>query len=373
MTATHARRWFFALTLSTTVWFPMMAPAQQAVQPPQPALRASATISALDRQTVQKWVDALLDQLFLAATPEREDPKFLAQVLEQYNAQGATPAFKEAVSRSFIASLPKRYAGKTSLNDSNLPRPVTVVHALLAMNTFADAGALDLYMKALADDTAAGVRLLAAEGLISIKPKLNAQQWSGVVAAVQKAGESEPDPVVLGRYYRLLATDSDARSQDAMLKVLDARLNRFEQKNELPAVADRLAAEWLGPRAVAMNNAANQNQITLRMARLLADCVYAYGTVGKLAERKEPIERVILSADAQLKAIATPKAAGKAIPDVTKAMLDGGPAQVDKMQAEVDRWIGTASAPGLLNAAPFNLPTGLAIKRPATAPATTPD
>ena len=132
------------------------------------------------------------------------------------------------------------------------------------------------------------------------------------------------------------------------------------------------AAAWLGKRALAAGNASASNSAAGRIARLMTSSVYAYFTEKLRKGQQELIERVIRAAETQLKAIVQSRAPNKQVPDITAAMLSGGPGRTDKMTLALNKWIGTTQSRGLLNDAPFNLKPGLGIERPSPTTAPSP-
>jgi hypothetical protein len=150
------------------------------------------------------------------------------------------------------------------------------------------------------------------------------------------------------------------------------RLNRFEQKGEIPSLADLHAANWLGARAAATQNAAQNNQIITQLGRLLADAAFAYVNQKTTQTRREQLERVVLAAEQALRTAAGSRLPAGQAGNVSAAILNTGPDQGKRITQEVAKWIGAPGAPGALNRAPFNLPPGLNIQRamPATSTAT---
>ncbi len=360
--------------------FTPAAPAQPAPAPPASPnltiIRATAPVSAIDRQNVQTWVEAQFDQLFASAKPDTDGAKVRTQLLEHFEAGNATPDFKTALAQTVTAALTKRYTGKTSPDGSGAPRPLAVVHPLLLLNTYGDVASLDIYKQALTDDSSPGVRVAAARGLIGLRDKMSGPQWAALILDVAKAAKAETDPIAIGWMVRLLKVNNPQRAQQVapvMAQILADRCTRFEQKEgAMPAPADRDAAAWLGPQGIATQNNQLKNDITLSIARLLADAVFVYTQPQTTPGRKDDLAKIIPVAEQQLKAIATNRAPNKPQPDVAQALQAAVADQTKKMTAELEKWIGTATTPGFLNAAPFAFPAGLGIQRPAPTTSTAP-
>jgi hypothetical protein len=152
------------------------------------------------------------------------------------------------------------------------------------------------------------------------------------------------------------------------LRVLDARLLRFEQQGELPAMADVEVLTWMVSRLAASITPDDDGRRTAG-GPIAGRC--RTSTQARLDEvTGQRIERVIVG-PRQLKAAVKP--ASPASPDVTEAMYKGGATVGEAMQLQVNQWIGTTQTAGLLNKPPYNLPAGLGIQRtePATGQPTT--
>ena len=226
--------------------------------PPAPNLaliRRNATISPIDAQNIQRWVDQQVDQLFDSNNLDADAVKFRTTLLEHFEAADATAGFKKVLADSVAASLARRYKGVTSLADPQLPRPMPVIYVLLLLQTFDDPGAAAIDRQALLDKSvppAPGIKAVAARGLRLLRSRLDAAAWAALVPDAQKAGLQTSDPVALEEIYRLLMVDTpDARVQEdvAVLRILEGRNNDFEKKGLFPCLGDGEAATWLGTAA----------------------------------------------------------------------------------------------------------------------------
>ncbi len=328
----------------------------------------------IDRQRVQTWCQERIKQLLESKEPMKEVPAFLGEVNPHLLAADATPAFKTGMIEVIAAAFAAQYKPVPATSSSKPGDSLSAAILLAFIKARETPAALPCYKLAI-KDAAPSVRLIAAEGLL--KAKLTAQDWDTLLPDVQKQAAVETDPVTLDRLYRLL-TAGGGPAQDkavsAIMAILDARLIRFEQKGEFPALADATATAWLAGRIAQIANNQTKNEVVRRTARLMADAVYHLTQTEAGRDQRQTLERVIVMTEAQLKAMVKVLAPAVATqPDVTTPMAAGGPDRNTKMDKELSAWIGTAQAPGVLNAAPFNFERGLAIKRPAPAsgPATT--
>ncbi len=344
-----------------------LVPAAQAQQPPNIAvIRDRPTISQIDAQAISRWLDDSLAQLASSSSPDTDGQKFFAALMEQYRASNATPAFRQAVARSLSEVFVKRYtppaAGQTG--------PVlATVYPLLALRTFKDPSAFPAFQKALTDPSP-GVRLAALDGLLSIRDQIPVQQWQQLQPNLQSLGAAETDPTVLDRLFKLLSVTDAQRAPLALAtvtRIMETRLPLLEQKRQWPVLADGQITAWLAGRLAGANPQTRTTVVRI-IARVLADAVFSYLNQNPNDVTKEQLERVIQISEQQLRTAVGASVSGG---DVSAAMLSGGPAQAQKMNAELDRWIG---ANGALTRPPFSLPAGLGIVRPppASAPATEP-
>lgn len=324
-------------------------------------------LATIDRNNVEAWINSQIQQMFAAQndqTLQAQGREFVDTITQNARAADATPKFKDGVATiladSFVAQYPKAPANR---------RPLAAVYPLMALNQLAQPTPkmIDAFTLGLSEPTS-GARLLGATGLLTVKAQLNQQQWTALVPVLQKVGSAETNGPTLARIYRLLALPANAPvdSSAAVLAILEARLGRIEQKKGLPMAADAEAIQWLGERFPTLTNPQVQDKAILLIARMLTNTVYAY--VNKPAEPQlAPYEKVIMTAEAELKKAVTRRAPNAKASDLTKAMLDNGPSQANAMLLALNAWIGTAQQAGTLNAAPFNFEKGLKIAPPPAA------
>lgn len=360
-----------AAVASNPVW-------AQEVARPNFALIRKTEFANLDRQNVQRWLDQQIDAVVDA--PSTEAAAKLAQdiffgrdkgkegIVPQYQAQDATEGFKTGMAQILCDTFQNRY--KLLSDNPTDQKRLASIYLLMALNQVGRPMALPCYRLAI-QDQASGIRTLAAEGLLKIRAQVPAADWTPLVPMIQKAAVAENNRVALSRLYQLLIVPEGGRGENAAVvqSVLEARAERFEQTGLLPTTADADAVAWLAGQ-VKGANAQTKNAAVATIARVLADAVYSYTQSKPTEKQKEMLERTIMQVEKSLTELT---AVAKA-PNVTAAMLAAGASQADKMGQQLDAWIGTATTPGVLNEAPFNLPRGLNIKRSqpdatATAPA----
>lgn len=337
-------------------------------------IRKTPFTTNADRQSVTDWAQRLIDELFSVDKPVIAGALFYRRMTEDFSAADATPGFKDGLAEILAEAFASRYQPRASGPEAT--NPVPVVFVLAVLRVYQRPSAFEGFQRALADP-AAGVRLMAAVGLGAIREKIDDQQWTAMLANVQKAGVAETDPVVLGRMYGLLRAQAASRVAAAvpvMLAILDARMTRFETKGGWPVPADGQAAVWLGDKTRAINDARTRTNAVRQIGRLLADGVHAFTKQNPPETYQTRLEEAIESTEKGLRmSVAAILTNNPLLPDVTKAMLQGGPSRADNMQLELNNWMGTDQVPGVLNKPPFNFERGLNIKRTAPETPATPE
>jgi hypothetical protein len=243
------------------------------------------------------------------------------------------------------------------------PAPLPTVFALLATKLTPNVSALPCYQAALADPSS-GVRLVAADGLLSIK--IPADEFDAIFNQLSKIAAAEPNPAVLSRQWRVLAQPgqaSDANIAEALLAILEARVIRFEQKGESPSIVDVDMLKWLVGKLPTLNDAAVRNQVIQLAARVMTDAAYVYVTAKPAKFQAQRLEVVIQTSEKMLGTLVKPTGNAK-LPSVTSAMSRGGDDAPGKMQEALIAWIGDGDVDGLLNGDPYKFKRGLGIERP---------
>jgi len=356
--------------------------------PNLPEIR-KATFADIDRRTVSDWSNKQIDELFKADDPTIsliQGGIFCNTVITNYKAANATARFQSGMAEIITQSFGKHY--KSGANNAPPQYIIGITYLLTMLKEFAQPTSRAVFQQALSDPVP-GFKVLGAEGLLAIRDTIRDEDWRAIVSTVDKLGVKETNPAVLSRFYRLISVNTGPRVTDSlpvMLKMLDSRLTQIDKQGKLPGPVDSEAVEWLGRIFSGINDEAQQNGITLSIARLLTHSVYAYlpllqeapdpkkkDKIKKLTAKKKRLELIIESTEKQLKSIATAKAPGKPRPDISGVIPEGGLERGKNMLLELDKWIGTEDAPGLLNGPPFSFKRGLDITRVVPGPAETAD
>jgi len=348
---------------------------------PDFALIRTTDLQVIDRDRVQNWLEQQVSGLLALTANEAvaaQGSALVATITEHFRASNATKAFKDGLAQLVLQIVARQYNSPPASAEAR--KPMAVGFALLAAQAVlpnADTAAAAACFTPALSDPAPAVRYLAAGGLAAVADKTDNQQWNSLLAAVQKAAAAESDPVALGAQLQILLVRSGPRSEavvPAVQAVMDARLEAIARQTLLPGPQDGEIASWMGEQALKIAEARNTVPFVDRIARLMTLATWSYLSEMPSSPRRLQLERVVMSAEAQLKALARAKANVATPPDVTAAMLAGAatPAQAENMTAALERWIGTSQQPGVLNNPPFGLPVGLGLARPATASASPP-
>ena len=326
------------------------------------ALRKTALTNSDDKDQVQAWVQAQVTGLFESADPLRDGSALYRTLRTHFRASDANAGFKDQVSQMLASAFTAQY--KPPADGKKNENPLPAVFVLVALKLHPQPGGLACYRAALGDP-ASGIRLVAADGLLTAA--VPADQWKTLFEQVAKLAAAESNPAALSRQWRVLIRDGAAPADQvakALLDILDARALRFEQQGVMPSVVDVNIIAWLLGQDQPLKNATTKKRLVLLTGRVLADAVHAYLNQGPDKLRRHRLERVILSTETALKQLA--KGAGDGdLPDVTGAMCGGGETCRVNMASALAGWIGTTDRAGVLNGEPFKLEPGLGIERPA--------
>jgi hypothetical protein len=363
--------------LAVSAW-PVGARAQET--PSFETIRTT-NFAAIDRTTVNDWLDAQLQDLLRASdnlAALRSGSALYVTLLREVNHPDASQAYQDGLAELMAQSGLEAYRRRDPETSARVPFGAMYALMIGRMGTARmnepPAEAVDTFRNAIGNE-ASSVRLVAADALRDIRERLNEQQWSQVVATIRQTALEEADPVTLGRLVEVLFAENPARASAAIPAVeaiLESRVEQIESKGLLPAPVDAQMAEFLAPRAAGSDNSNFVTSAANLAGRLLADAAYFYTRSSRGDIRNKQLERVIKTAEDQLKQIVRSKAAGVSLPDVTGAMLNNiteePDVQTKAMNEALAAWIGQGETQGVLNRAPFNLPVGLAIERTVAGP-----
>lgn len=343
--------------------------AQEAIKEPNwPAIR-KADLAAIDRTTVQRWLDAQIQNLIsnedIPATRDAAS-KFHKKLMEQLTASDAAAPFKERVSDMVAGSFSKAY--QVNENSAKSPHPLGASAVLMVLRDAPRPTALPCFKSALSDPTP-GPRFVAAEGLLALQKSFTQQDWTGLIPDLQKAAIAETNNPALSRIFRLLFAAPGDTAASTILAILESRSASFEKDGRMPLRADGEAMAWLANRAEPGTDATLRVSVTRCAAHLLANAVHSYVNEKPGREHMEQLELVILLVEPRLVSLAKAIDRNFKVPEPTvqTALQSGGSERHQKMTSAMTAWIGAGETQGVLNKPPFSFPVELGIKRPSPA------
>lgn len=338
-------------------------PAPPAIGPDLAPIRARIPTEP-DQRIITQWIEAQI------TAASGEDPagirNFRRAFGDQYRATGATEGFRTALaqlaSRSFAQAIANRAGGAKGPALCSIMMTV-----LIEMN---QPSAVEAALAGLSHPSDA-VRDRSAKCLTQLAGKLSEGDVTKVVAAAQAAGGKENQPLALREIYRLLAAGGKPEdSVKAICAIVQTRLAAYKARDVRACRGDAAAAEAIA--AYFSGNARSQiTQATAkmalqRMAELLTAAVLNYiadppekPDDRAYLERQDNLEITIDAVEKALVAVAKSQKDSLQPAVVADKLKQAGAGRNADMQLELNKWIGTSSTPGLLNAAPFSLPVGL--------------
>jgi hypothetical protein len=340
-------RFFLLLVVVLISAWSVSAPACLAQAPPAELreVMSSDSISAAQSDQISQWVDACVKAVQAGRTDalQRVRADFFA-----LTGESATPAFRSKLAELFaqrIAELMGRF---------NAEQSRVVVMALAATQA---PPAIEPLLGALSAADPA-TRALAARGLGAFGGNLG----SSAEQAIERLGKvalAEPVPLVKASLCRALGTAARAGTVAPILaEIIGEHSDRLRRDGPADVTPLLAAIEALNGLQLDGVSAQDRPPVVGAVANLLQYSVTVYTGNAKLEKAiKENLERIIYRAEVVLGRLLAAEGAAE-LPGVAEAMMSGGKDVPDKMRAELDKWLGTAGSPGVLNAAPWSLPVG---------------
>ena len=208
-----------------------------------------ASKESLDRRAAQQWLDAQVQQLLTsddAKAVQTLGSGLYTKLIGHYQSKDAAKEFRTGLAEIIAESFTKQY--KPSAENAKPPRPLGASFVLLMLRDFKQPSCLPCFKAALSDPTP-GPRLVAAEGLAGIRDQVSDQEWTALVAELQKAAAKETSSVTLSRIYRVLMVETPNRVDGAVAAVnaiLDSRLAVFEKELKRPHRSRRRSGRLAG-------------------------------------------------------------------------------------------------------------------------------
>lgn len=311
-------------------------------------IRSLATLGALEPERVQSWIRCQVDQLIFEVTKVPADfTKFVGRLDAQFSNPANSPAFKTLLATQL---------GLVSATE--LPRPelhpmagTAIARVLVNMEVVETLPGL---LAGLKSKTPA-VRYLAARGLNQLKPTLarDKARLAEVVSAIQSAGITEGDSVVVSHLYRALAYPTNVPDVlPAILAILDARLQARRSRTTSDGGEIEALEFFRSDGVLTALNAEQKNQLAQKLAVFLRLDAHRFAAPDVSSQEKLLIERTLEGLEAVM-VLLTGKPA-----IIAEEFARGGTDSA--VSTAVAQWVGDPSSnqQGILNAAPWNVPVG---------------
>jgi hypothetical protein len=358
-----------ALAVCATASLLPMAVAQTPA--PAPAAAPSNNLAALrtraptdaDRRVITEWIGG---QIQSAAKKDPPDlVAFRRAFLGEFKASGANEQFRQV-----FADLSAEAFGRAIADPANAQGTGALMCGM-ALGTLADMNrpsGVPVALEGLKHKSEV-VRERAASCLLRMRDRVPPAETQRVFDAVAVAAGKETGGLALHAMYKaLIAYGKPEDTTKAILAVLDARIPVYEKRDLHGCAGDVTAADLLLDTFTnrrAQLTAETLQRAVQRLAELLTVAVLNYKglmAAGSASSESlmDPQQQCLeLLIDATERAMA--KAANTDLQQQSVSAQMKGPetGRLERMQASLDRWIGTAQKPGVLNQQAFGVPVGL--------------
>lgn len=319
-----------------------------------------------DRQAITQWVQAEIEAAIAKDPPDLRTLR--RHCLEQDRATGATRQFRD-VFAEVLTQATTSAIGDTQYAEGN--GALACAMLLRTLREIKQPTSVAAGRAGLAHPSPV-VREQAGRLLVGLRDVIPSNELANVLQDVRSAAEKETNGFALQQFCALLTTAGNAEEQArALLPIIEKRLAACTQRDLRGCVGDAAAAaslRGLFGGGQGQISAATQRLTVQRMAELLKVSVLNYlAIVPKKADpnpldlrpEQRELELLIDSVEKTLVVAAKAMQADVQPAEVAAKTQAGGENRLDAIRQEINTWIGTADAPGRLNAAPFNLPAGL--------------
>lgn len=295
-----------------------------------------------DNAIINKWLaDRFAAESFLAdLTAVRED-------------SATTPAFQSTLADR-INAFAKTHL--TTGSDEAVESTTRLLRALIDIN---DVKTREALLAALRHPHQA-VRYLGAKGVQALRDRIAAgtspTDLRDLIQSLRSAAETETNNTVLDRICRAMSVPN---SEEAKAALIDVLLSQAERYRKGAILADRTEVGILDYLATANLNAIELTRAVQPAAVLLRLDVarYVAGQNGRFfGDEQAVIQQRIATVESWLEQVVRPPAdrAG----NLRQAIGSDSQTLPSALGFELNKWIGTADSPGVLNAAPWNVPIG---------------
>lgn len=313
-------------------------------------LRGRPPAGEKDDRVLDAWIQEELARLDEDPTDLERAKAFQRRCIAQIANAGNAPEFVARLADRVGALFAPRLA------DCDKLAPPAARAMAVVLRQFDRAGVIDALEVGLKCESRQDVRYLCAQGFARLRTNIavNPVLMERALRILRTAGQAETSGMVVSQIYDALSFQSGDRLSDAMEAMLDVLEARIE-KRRAASVCDGGELTFLG--FVTANRPPNR-ALTDRLVPLLA--VQLRLDVSRLEEENvDEYEkaRLLASIDAG-EALLTDLASPSAPPNVRSALRKGDDVRMLEAKIELNKWIGTPNAPGVLNAQPWNVPVG---------------
>lgn len=314
-------------------------------------IRTQTPISESDQRRIAEWIDAQVNRVKSAADDKKRATGVAVRDLlrAQFENSANTPAFKE----QFVSKAAANAVAQLSTLDAQSAR--VLFKTLLDFNR---PEAVPAFLAGLKSKDA-GVRMLSASGLAGQRAVIapDKARLDAMVDALKQAGLAESEGVTLDRIYLALSVPPAQAGQvfDAFMAIFDKRLEKRRAGAVHVDGAEVTAYEFFRTAGVAAAlNPAQKEQLVKAVATFLRFDAQRYSATDLPFEQVDAIQRLLDGGEDILVGVV---GAGKG-GDVRGVLASGGTAA--QVMEQVRLWIGDSSAsqPGALNGAPWNVAAG---------------
>ncbi len=313
-------------------------------------LRGRAPSGEVDDRVLDDWLQQELARLDENPTDPERAKAFQQRCIAQITNSGNTP--------EFVARLADRvgvlFTPRLADCDKLAPPAARAMAAVLRQ--FDRTGVIDALEAGLKCQSRQDVRYLCAQGFARLRNNIavNPVLMERALRILRTAGQAETSGPVTAQIYDALSFRSGDRLSEAMAAMLDVLTARIERRRAVP-VCD--GGELVFLDFVTGNRPPNR-PLTERLVPLLA--VQLRLDVTRLEqEGVDEYERMRLLASIEAgEVLLTELVNASGAPNVRNALKKGDDVRMLEAQIELNKWIGTPNAAGVLNAPPWNVPVG---------------
>ncbi|MCK4659048.1 MAG: hypothetical protein KAV82_05950 [Phycisphaerae bacterium] len=328
-----------------------MVPAVFGQVPEDVALDSVRTRSSIPsgEPAIDNWITFRINKLRdeLQVGSKQADNAFstayLAQLRHEENSASFKMRFMERTNKRFAAEFKKEQGLEVAVG-------LTLARVLAEMN---DVGAIPALSAGLEVAGQPAVRYTCVKAFEALMPEIedDTVRSKAIIERLGQTGTHEHSGVVRKQIYKSLSRRGPNFNvaTDAIFDIMEAQLRIRAQSAPAYDGAEEMVFGFLRNE---LSNVRDKNRLVAILGTHLRLDVERYLTKGISMEEKFLIELTIDAAESLLRRVAAPPAP---VPNIRDAMSKIENQDLN-MPLELNKWIGTAQTPGVLNKAPWNVP-----------------